>query len=172
MCGPCNEHFGRLEERVIPLLEPMAKSTRLVLADDSQQLLALWANKTAIALLAAEDSATVPKLHGTTIRNEARVAEGTWVGFFRWRGNPVLSTSAASRGPAGLEVYAALLAFGAVGFVVFGNKAAPADSRVLTGEPAPLRQFWPPTHRMIEWPPLQVADPAFVSGLRQFVPAT
>jgi hypothetical protein len=31
MCGPCNEHFGRLEEAVIPLLEPMATGMSLVL---------------------------------------------------------------------------------------------------------------------------------------------
>jgi hypothetical protein len=172
MCAPCNEHFGRLEETVIPLLEPMAKGRRIVLGQESQQLLALWANKTAVALLAAEDSATVPKAHGTTIREEARVADGTWIGFFPWRDDPVLATSADSslNSPSGaLDTYGALLAFGAVGFCVFGIKAAPAVPRVLVGEPPPLRQFWPPRHRMLEWPPGPPANSAFIAGLRRFI---
>jgi hypothetical protein len=172
MCHPCNEHFGRLEETVIPLLEPMAKGMRLVLAQESQQLLALWANKTAIALLAAEDPATVPKAHGKTVRDEACVANGTWVGFFPWRDDPVLSTNASSWAPATagpVEAYGALLAFGTLGFVVFGIKAVPATPRALTGEPPPLRQFWPPRHRMVEWPPGPPADSTWISGLRRFV---
>jgi hypothetical protein len=72
MCAPCNEHFKHLEGDVIPLLEPMAKGMRLVLDQQSQQLLALWATKTAIALLAAEDPTTVPKAHGKMVREEAR----------------------------------------------------------------------------------------------------
>jgi hypothetical protein len=89
------------------------------------------------------------------VRDQGRVADGTWVGFFPWRGDPVLSTSATSSAnvPTGpLDTYGALLAFGAIGFCVFGIKAAPAVPRVLTGEPPPLRQFWPKRHRMIEWP--------------------
>lgn len=175
MCGPCNKHFGHLEEIVIPLLEPMAKGMRLVLGQQSQQLLALWANKTTIALLAAEDPTTVPKAHGKMVRDEARVGDGTWVGFFPWRGDPVLSTTAssyanASTGP--VDTYGALLAFGAVGFCVFGIKAAPAVPHALTGEPPPLRQLWPPRHRMIEWPPGPPPDSTFISGLRQFVRST
>lgn len=175
MCHPCNEHFGRLEEAVIPLLAPMAQGMRLVLGQKSQQLLALWADKTAIALLAAEDPATVPKAHGKMVRDEARVADGTWVGIFPWRGDPVLSTTAGSQASAAtgeLDAYGALLAFGAVGFVVFGVKAAPAVPAVLTGESPPLRQLWPPRHRMIEWPPGPPADIRWLSGwpgLRQFV---
>lgn len=142
MCAPCNEHFGRLEEVVIRLLEPMAKGRRLVLAQESQQLLALWANKTAISLLAAEDPTTVPKAQGKTVRGEARVANGTWVGFFPWRDDPVLSTNASafvSTAPRPVDAYGALLAFGAVGFVVFGIRSATAVPRILTGEPPPLR---------------------------------
>jgi hypothetical protein len=172
MCHPCNEYFGRLEEVVIPLLGPMAQGMSFVLDQASQQTLALWANKTAIALLAAQDPAIVPKAHGKMVRNEARVADGTWVGFFPWRGDPVLSTTGSSHSSAttgSLDTYGALLAFGAVGFVVFGIKAAPAVPRVLTGEPPPLRQFWPPRHRMIEWPPGPPADTTWLSGLRQFV---
>jgi hypothetical protein len=175
MCHPCNEHFGRLEEIVIPLLEPMAKGMMLVLAQESQWLLALWATKTAIALLAAEDPATVPKAHGKMVRDEARIADGTWVGFFAWRGDPVLSTSASSWEPATtapVDAYGALLAFGAVGFVVFGIEAPPAVPRILSGEPRPLRQFWPRRHGMIEWPPGPPADSTWISGLRQFVRST
>jgi hypothetical protein len=175
MCDRCNKHFGRLEEAVIPLLEPMAKGMRLALAEYSQQLLALWANKTAIALLAAEDPATVPKAHGKMVREGARVADGTWVGFFPWRDDPVLSTNASSWAPAttgAVDAYGALLAFRALGFVVFGIKAAPAVPPVLTGEPPPLRQLWPPRHRMLEWPPGPPADNTWISGLRQFVRST
>jgi hypothetical protein len=123
MCEGCNEHFGKLEEAVIPLVESMAKGVTVVLDEQSQQLLALWATKTAIALLAAEDPATVPKVHGRMVRDEARVPEGVWVGFFPWRGDPVLWTSTGSNANTTrrlVEMYGALLAFGSFGRRVTG----------------------------------------------------
>lgn len=172
MCRSCNEHFGRLEEAVIPLLAPMAQGMTLVLGHESQQVLALWAAKTAIALLAAEDAATVPKVHGKRLRDEACIADGTWVGFFPWRGDPALSTTANARAPSALgplDAYGALLAFGTVGFVVFGIKPTLPASSVMAGEPPPLRQFWPARHQMIEWPPGPPADNTWLSGFREFV---
>ena len=173
MCRPCNKHFKHLEDSVIPMLVPMAKRKTLALATESQALLALWANKTAIALLAAEDASAVPLAHGRTIRNEARVAEDTWVTFFPWRGAPLLSTSTASVAMAASgdrDCYAVLLAFAAVAFYVIGFAEALPRGIVLAGDPPPLRQFWPPRHRMIEWPPAPPADNTILPGLLGFIP--
>jgi hypothetical protein len=171
MCRPCNTHFKHLEDMGIPLLVPMAKGQTLALGRESQALLALWANKTAIALLAAEDPSAVPNGHGQAIR-EARVAADTWVAFFPWRGGPMLSTSTGSvaGGSAERDCYAVLLSFGALAFYVIGFCEALPASRTLAGDPPPLRQFWPPRHRMIDWPPTRPATNAILPGLLGFVP--
>jgi hypothetical protein len=41
-CAAWNTHFKHLEDAVIPLLVPMARSFQLALDSESQQLLALW----------------------------------------------------------------------------------------------------------------------------------
>jgi hypothetical protein len=172
MCKGCNEHFGKLEEAVIPLLEPMARGVTVVLDQESQQLLALWATKTAIALLSAEDPATVPKEQGRMVRDKARCPEGVWVGFFPWRGDPVLWTSTGSNADSTrrlVEMFGALLAFGAVGFFVAAIKEPSSVPYALTGERPPLRQFWSLRHRMIEWPPGPPLDSTSLPGLREFV---
>jgi hypothetical protein len=173
MCKPCNTHFKDLEDRVIPLLVPMAKGNTLALGSESQALLALWANKTAIALLAAEDASAVPVAHGCTVRNEGRVADETWVAFFPWRGGPLLSTSTGSvaiRGAGDRDCYAVLLGFRAVALYVIGFDEALPSGVALAGDPSPLRQFWPPQHEMIEWPPAPAADNTILPGLFGFVP--
>lgn len=173
MCRPCNTHFKHLEDAVIPLLEPMAKGQTLALGAESQDLLALWANKTAIALLAADDPAAVPEGHGPSIRTNARVADDTWVAFFPWHGGPVLSTSMGTigaPGPTPCDCYGVLLSFGAVAFYVIGLYARVPDGHVLAGDPLPLRQFSPPQYRMIEWPPASAADNRILPALLGFSP--
>ena len=48
-CGECQEHFKHLEDRVIPILEPMGKGSAVVLDREQQDVLAAWGAKTACA---------------------------------------------------------------------------------------------------------------------------
>lgn len=90
-CKPCNKHFKHLEDAVIPLMVPMAKGRFVSLDPDSQALLALWASKTAVAVIAA----TAPQLREVvpidqrrSVREGGRPGDETWVGHFPWRGSP------------------------------------------------------------------------------------
>lgn len=89
-CSDCNTHFKHLEDAVIPLLVPMAKGLTLSLDQTSQALLALWADKTAMALIAADPSQedVVPLDRHRAVR-EGRVAENTWVAFSRGATDPL-----------------------------------------------------------------------------------
>jgi hypothetical protein len=161
-CKPCNTHFKDLEDAVIPLLVPMAKGRSVSLGPDSQALLALWASKTAIALLAAADPAFVqfvPVDHRRSIREHGRPSDETWVAYFPWRGSPVMSIGNGTAGrhnvnPASRhEMYAAGLAFAKIGFYAMGFIQAPGSKLIIDGAPPPLIQFLPGKHPMIRWPP-------------------
>jgi hypothetical protein len=175
-CSDCNTHFKHLEDAVIPLLVPMAKGFTLSLDQSSQALLALWADKTAMALIAADPSqeGVVPSDHHLAVR-EGRVADGTWVAFFSWSGGPVLKTGSGlvtgpgqSSEPKG-GFYAAILTFAGVGFYVTGF-TDPLPSERIDGEPPPLAQFWPPKHHLIHWPPPIRADSRTLPTLLNWVP--
>ncbi len=171
-CTGCNAHFKHLEDAVIPLLVPMARGFHLALDRESQQLLALWANKTAIALVAATDglAGAVPIVHRRAVRENAEMTEGVWVGFFSWRGEPAIATSRfVSADDDRASAYGAVLAFAGVGFSVKGFKR-PEPAETLDGDVPPFRQFWPPRNALIEWPSPATADRALLSVLINFPP--
>ena len=88
-CRPCNTHFKHLEDKVIPLLVPMAQGRATISLDsDSQAILALWAAKTAIALVAATPDLRefVPKAHRESVRRDGVPPVESWVGYVPWRG--------------------------------------------------------------------------------------
>jgi hypothetical protein len=95
LCTDCNTHFKHLEDAVIPLLVPMARDISLSLDAASRSRLARWAHKTAIALLAAtpELREAVPAEHRRAVRDTDQAHRDVWVGFFSWRGGPVLGTA-------------------------------------------------------------------------------
>jgi hypothetical protein len=131
-CTSCNTHFKHLEDAVIPPLVPMARGFHFALDRESQQLLALWATKTAIALIAATDglAGAVRIVHRRAVRENAEVPEGVWVGFFSWRGEPTIATSRfVSVDEGQVSAYGAVLAFTGVGFSVKGfERPEPAET--------------------------------------------
>jgi hypothetical protein len=174
-CSDCNTHFKHLEDAVIPLLVPMAKGLTLSLDQTSQALLALWADKTAMALIAADPSQedVVPLDHHRAVR-EGRVAENTWVAFFSWSDGPALKTGSgvvtgAGEPPEPKGNYAAILTFAGIGFYVTGF-TDPLDSDRIDGEPPPAAQFWPPKHPFVHWPPPIQADKRVLPALLDWVP--
>jgi len=172
-CTGCNTHFKHLEDAVIPLLVPMARGFQLVLGRQSQQLLALWATKTAIALIGATDglAGAVPIVHRRAVRENAEVPEGVWVGFFSWRGEPTIATSRfVSVDDGRATAYGAVLAFAGIGFSVKGFER-PEPAETLDGDVQPFRQFWPLRTALIEWPSPVVANRVLLPVLMNYPPA-
>ena len=153
-CSGCNTHFKHLEDAVIPLLVPMAKGFTLSLDQTSQALLALWADKTAMALIAADPSQedVVPLKHHRAVR-EGRVAEHLGLFFSRGATGPFFKTGSgvvtgAGEPPEPKGNYAAILTFAGIGFYVTGFTDS-LDSERIDGEPPPAAQFWPPKHTFV-----------------------
>ncbi len=173
-CDECNGHFKALEDRVIPLLVPMAKGMAMGLDLAIQQLLALWATKTAIALLAGTDGLgeVVPVSHRRAIRDDAEVARDVFVGFFRWAGGPIVATGSPSlRSETDHhEAYGAILTFARVGFYVVGLRDSLQGHEAIDGDGPQVRQFWPPMNRLITWPPLPGLDNTRLPHLLSLAP--
>jgi hypothetical protein len=146
-CDGCNTHFKSLEDDVIPLLVPMAKGMAMGVDLASQQLLALWATKTAIALLAGTDGLgeVVPASHRRAIRDDAEVPRDVFVGFFHWAGGPIVATGLPSlRSETDRhEAYGAMLTFARVGFYVVGLRDSLQGHERVDGDGPQVRQFWP-----------------------------
>lgn len=172
-CTGCNTHFKHLEDAVIPLIVPMARGFHLALDPESQQLLALWATKTAMALIAATDGLddAVPIGHHQAVRDNAEVPDGVWVGFFSWRSEPTIAAGQfVSADEAGATAYGAVLAFAGVGFSVKGFER-PDPTETLDGDVPPFRQFSPPRTSLVDWPTPVAADLALLPLLMNFPPA-
>jgi hypothetical protein len=173
-CDGCNTHFKTLEDEVIPLLVPMAKGMAMALDYVSQQLLSLWATKTAIALLASTDGLgdVVPAGHRRAIREEARVPDEVFVGFFGWSGSPIVATGSPSLRSETAEHkgYAAILTFAQVGFYVIGLSERLPPSEMIAGDSLPVRQFWPLSNQLVGWPPLVRLDNAQLPSLLALAP--
>lgn len=160
-CKPCNTHFKHLEDEAIPLLVPLAKGRTLVLSPDSQALLALWATKTAIALLAATNDELrdlVPMDHRRSVRYDGVVPADCWVGYFPWRGRVVFTGGEGVIGDDGEpsarhRTYGEVFTFGTIGFKVTGLIDPILPDYVLALDEPYICQFWPPTPGMITWPP-------------------
>jgi hypothetical protein len=173
-CDGCNTHFKSLEDAVIPLLVPMAKGMAMGLDRASQQLLSLWATKTAIALLTGTDGLgdIVPARHRRVIRDEARVPGEVFVGFFGWSGGPIVATGSPSLRSETTECdgYAAILTFAQVGFYVMGLRGSLPHRGMIAGDSLPVRQFWPATNQLIGWPPLVRLDNTRLPDLLSLAP--
>jgi hypothetical protein len=176
LCTDCNTHFKHLEDAVIPLLVPMARGISLSLDVTSRSRLALWAHKTAIALLAAtpELRDAVPNEHRRAVRDNDHAHPDVWVGFFSWRGGPVLGTAQGSiTNPKtrrrACDSYLAFLTFAQVGFAVVGLSDPSELNQVVGGQIPRALQFWPPTPGLDFWPP-PALDNSVLPALLNFVP--
>lgn len=173
-CEGCNAHFKSLEDAVIPLLVPMASGMAMALDRASQQLLSLWAAKTAIALLAGTEGLgdIVPTPHRRAIRDEAQVPGEVFVGFFGWSGGPIVATGSPSlrSETAERDGYAAILTFAQLGFYVMGLRESLPPEEMIAGDSLPVRQFWPATNQLVGWPPLVRMDNTHLPGLLSLAP--
>lgn len=163
-CKACNAHFKHLEDEVIPLLEPMAKGRALALNPDSQAVLALWASKTAIALIAANNvenppdaTVEVPADHRASVREHGRPSDAVWVGYVPWQGTAIISTGEAvvhdrEGRDTPFDSYVVVLAFAKVAFKVTGFMEPLPATQVIEGNVSSISQFWPPMHQMLVWP--------------------
>jgi hypothetical protein len=182
-CDCCNQHFKRLEDSVIPLAVPMARGLALGLGVDSQEVLALWASKTAIALIAANnvenppDSAIfVPTDHCVSVREAGRPSDDVWVGYVPWHGSPIVAAGEAvlvdpQDGVTKFEAYVVVLAFEKVAFKVVGFTTSVPPTHTIHGNRASISQFWPLPGGLIHWPALgPPATNATLGALLNFVP--
>jgi hypothetical protein len=160
-CKTCNTHFKHLEDEAIPLLVPMATGRTLALNVDSQAILALWATKTAMALIAATSPGLrdlVPMDHRRSVRYDGMPPADCWVGYLPWRGREVITGGegaiGSNVGPAARHrSYAEFFAFGGIGFHVTGLIDPLLSGYVLALDEPYICQFWPPVTGMIIWPP-------------------
>lgn len=165
-CTACNTHFKHLEDEVIPLLVPMANGRVFSLGDDSQAVLALWAAKTAIALVAASPGLRefVPQSHRDSVRYSGVPPVDSWVGYVPWQGRSaqvyVADNTLASppdHPAAGNQSWSVVFVFKKAGFKVIGfMHPLPVGYRIDSGG-FPVAQFWPRRPGLIHWPP---GDPA------------
>jgi hypothetical protein len=154
----------------------MAHDISLSLDATSRSRLALWAHKTAIALLAAtpEQRDAVPTEHRRVVRDTDQAHRDVWIGFFSWRGGPVLGTAQGSisspeTGHRACDSYLAFLTFAHVGFAVIGFSNPSELNQVVGGQIPPAIQFWPPTPGLSFWPP-PALDNSVLPALLNFVP--
>jgi hypothetical protein len=175
-CAACNTHFKHLEDAVIPLLVPIARGFTLRLDSDTQALLALWAHKTAIALVAATpiESDAVPEPHRRAVRDRGSAGTDTWVAFFAWHGSPVLGTAKMQLVDRALphaprSGYLAFLTFAQLGFAVIGVTEPLRAHETIDAELPPLARFWPQRAQLQPWPPRPV-DNRVLPALLSFVP--
>ena len=178
-CAPCNKHFGLLEEAVAPLLERMAKGYPLAVGTETRRLLALWAAKTAMALLAAHDLRDlVPQEHRDTVRYDGRAPEAMWVGYFHWRGDPLwyvtegnLARSTQYPANAG-NTYGVVLTFAQVAFSAVGfPRGVPTGWRLDSRGRCPALQFWPLRPGLWSWPPEnEETDATAITDVASFSP--
>lgn len=159
-CTGCNTHFKQLEDAVIPILVPMARGLTLSFGEAERALPARWCLKTAIALISAEpgDEEKVPLAHRRALREEDRILADTWIGIFRWQGEPVIMTGEGitrnQRRPALVrEGYAAMLAFEGFGFYVTAFNEPIGPGAQLAGARPPMIRIWPPRGGFTHWPP-------------------
>ena len=161
-CKGCNQHFKHLEDAAIPLLVPMAKGRSVVLEKKSQHLLALWATKTAIALIAAtavELRDFVPIEHRRLVREKGLPPDDCWVGFIPWNGtvhifagdHDVLDHN--MHPPPHFKSYGAVFTFAQLAFKVVGFLDPLPDGYRIDGEMPSIKQFWPEYASTITWPP-------------------
>jgi hypothetical protein len=177
LCKGCNTHFKHLEDAAIPLLVPMATDLTLALGPESREQLALWASKTAMALLATQElGAAVPREHRESVRYRDEPPTPSYVGYFRWSGNPSVQVGEDDLRTVGPDealrgrTYSAILTFRSLAFHVVGFlDDIPNGFTIRTdGYPVP---FWPRTPGMIHWPPAyEAADAASVENLYRMAP--
>lgn len=167
LCDDCQRHFARLEAEVKPLLLPMidGQPTPAYLYWQ-QRYIALWATKTAYALLAREGWPLPREEERHWLRETQEPSPWTLVLAVPYGGTELRFIHEPRQWPdipsekpdEPVETYSVVMVFGRVAFRVFGFLKAPPSFAM--GEPryedesgriVPLAvRFWPPPS--LEWP--------------------
>lgn len=177
-CESCNEHFKHLEDKAIPIIEPMGHGHRVTLGREEREVVALWGAKTGMALIATipEFRELVPLTHRLVVRQQARVPDELFVAYCAWRGgfnktagdHSLVGEHDPSRG---YRAYGAILTFAHLALKVFGFISYPVAGHTLYGDRPSIKQLWPDLGEPIEWPPAApVANDRNLRGLVEFVP--
>jgi hypothetical protein len=160
----------------IPFLEPMGKGRTVVLGHAAQDTLALWAAKTAYAMLAAGGiDDVIPAEHLRLVRYEGRISDECWAGFCPWTGGVHLGIGDVDledlvAPPTRYHAYQALFTFAGIAMKVIGF-VQPVPRHTIDGERFSVKQVWPKQPGMLVWPPPgPVATEANLPALVQFVP--
>jgi hypothetical protein len=161
-CKPCNAHFGHLEEAAIPPVEAMAKGEARNLSEDDKLTLSLWATKTGMALLAAENlTDIIPQAHRDAVRHTGQPPDASWVGYFPWSGHPNvwgadngMSTNGPEEALRG-HTYSVVFTFGQLAFMFVGFRDPIPAGFVIGSGHYPIHQLWPPQPGVLHWPPAE-----------------
>jgi hypothetical protein len=159
-CKGCNAYFKHLEDAVIPVIVPMAKGQIFSFGAGERELVARWCLETAIALLSAEpgDQDAVPLTHRRALRESDEIVASSWIGIFRWRGEPVIASGSGlvaneSRLEQPRRAYSAMLAFEGFGFYVTAFSDSPHAPVPYPRHHSPMLCAWPHQLGLTHWPP-------------------
>jgi hypothetical protein len=161
LCRSCASALGGLDERAVPLLEPMVSGEARSYDPAEQRLLAAWGARTAYAVLSVErKSQGVPRSHRRALREGEEPHENVFVGFGRFRRSDigVLAGRLAVRlgdpdATREVEAYTVAAVFGHLTLKVFGIRRRPAGIAVRAPQ-GELVRFWPTNVEGAAWPPL------------------
>jgi hypothetical protein len=161
-CAACNRHFKHLEDSVIPYVVQMAKGRGIGLDAESQRVIALWATKTAFALVSAtapELRNFVPEAQRRRVRDEGLPPDDAWVGFLPWAGRTHVMVGDHDVvdhdvNPARqFQTYGIVFTFAKLAFKVVGCVDSMPDDYAIDGDMPSIKQFWPKKTDLILWPP-------------------
>jgi hypothetical protein len=178
-CSDCNEHFKHLEDRAIPIVEPMAKGQKMTLDREAQRTLAAWGAKTGFALIAAEKGLEdlVPEGECRHLRKTGLPSENVWVGYAAWDGKAHKFVGAAELEdrshavdppPARRDNYQAVMTVGQLVLKVFGMAEPRLTDRFRQIEI--FHQVWPQHAEDFAWPPPAPIWEGFLRMVIEFVP--
>jgi hypothetical protein len=161
LCTSCAFAVRDLDERAVPLLEPMVSGEARSYDAAEQRLLAAWGARTAYAVLSVErKSQGVPRSHRRALRERHEPHENVFVGFGRYRSSDVgvLAGRLVVRLgdlDAAVEVgaYTVAAVFGHLALKVFGIRRRPAGTAVRPPQ-GELVRFWPGDLEGASWPPV------------------
>lgn len=182
LCKECQEHFKRLEDKVIPILLPMARGEPTPLWAYERAALAEWGAKTAYTVFDFHDlTRDIPEDDRRTLRQTGKPAENVFVGFAPYQGAPRSTFSLLPLDPNRIgevpapdappipSAYNYVGAFGRAALKVFGLRdQSPSHVLVATGEFG--YQVFPDIGNDVLWPtrPPYVGDD--ILGLVMFSP--
>jgi hypothetical protein len=175
-CDGCQHHFKRLEDAVIPFLDPMASGKAVTLTVERQLLLATWGAKTAYALIACERGLEelAPRDHRLHLRERGEPATELYVGFAPWEGSNLIHVGDLQLQGSSVyppeQLYGAILGIGKLVLKVVGITDTRLPAPVFSGERHTLKQVWPKLDRVIHWPPFGAFDDRHIDALAPFLP--